>query len=71
MSLGPFIIALCLALGAGLVVHRFFFHPLKHIPGPPLAVATYLYESYYDHILDGQFTFQLKALHEKFGEPMI
>ncbi|PGH30872.1 hypothetical protein GX50_06373 [[Emmonsia] crescens] len=52
---------------ATLLFYRFFFHPLSHIPGPPLAVATFLYEWYYDLYLDGQFTFMLKGLHKKYG----
>ncbi|OAX85369.1 hypothetical protein ACJ72_00258 [Emergomyces africanus] len=52
---------------ATLLFYRFFFHPLAHIPGPPLAVATYLYEWYYDLYLGGQFTFHLKELHKKYG----
>ncbi|KAL4891672.1 FRG1-like family-domain-containing protein [Aspergillus ambiguus] len=50
-----------------LLVYRWALHPLAHIPGPPLAKVTYLYEWYYDLYLSGQFTFQLKDLHRKYG----
>lgn len=50
-----------------LLAYRLFFHPYSHIPGPPIAKATYLYEWYYDLYLSGQFTFELKALHKKYG----
>ncbi|KAJ5532796.1 benzoate 4-monooxygenase cytochrome P450 [Penicillium frequentans] len=50
-----------------LLAYRNYFHPLAHIPGPPLAKVTYLYEWYYDLYLGGQFTFQLRALHDKYG----
>jgi hypothetical protein len=50
-----------------LLVYRICFHPLAHIPGPPLAKVTYLYEWYYDLYRSGQFTFQLRALHDKYG----
>lgn len=52
-----------------LVVYRFFFHSLRHIPGPSLAKATYLYEWYFDLYLSGQYTFKLKDLHERYGMP--
>ncbi|KLJ09026.1 hypothetical protein EMPG_15547 [Blastomyces silverae] len=52
---------------ATLLFYRRFFHPLAHIPGPPLAGVTYLYEWYYDLYLGGQFTFNLKGLHKKYG----
>lgn len=50
-----------------LLAYRNYFHPLAHIPGPPLAKVTYLYEWYYDLYRGGQFTFQLRALHDKYG----
>jgi hypothetical protein len=45
--------ALCLVLTVylGSLVHRVLYnlyqHPLAHIPGPKLAAATYLYQTYY------------------------
>lgn len=51
-----------------LLIYRRYFHPLSHIPGPPLAKITYLYEWYYDLYRGGQFTFQLPALHRKYGK---
>ncbi|KAJ5248559.1 benzoate 4-monooxygenase cytochrome P450 [Penicillium chermesinum] len=56
------LLLLSLALVA-LLAYRLYFHPLAHIPGPPLAKVTYLYEWYYDLYQSGQFTFQLRALH--------
>ena len=50
-----------------LLIYRFFLHPLKHIPGPTLARATYLYEWYYDICLSGQYTFKIKELHKRHG----
>ena len=52
---------------AALILHRLFFHPLKHIPGPTLAGATYLYEWYHDIYVSGQYTFKLKELHRRHG----
>lgn len=48
-------------------VHRLIRHPLANFPGPTLAKITYWYEFYYDVILDGQYTFKLKQLHEQYG----
>ncbi|KAF2728852.1 cytochrome P450 [Polyplosphaeria fusca] len=44
-----------------------FLDPLRHIPGPRLAALTRLYEAYYDIWLDGQYTFKIIELHEKYG----
>ena len=61
------LLSLALVALISLVAYRVYFHPLAHIPGPPLAKVTYLYEWYYDLYRGGQFTFQLKNLHEKYG----
>ncbi|PGH03869.1 hypothetical protein GX51_03857 [Blastomyces parvus] len=66
-SFATYGLSFCLIYIATLVFYRLFFHPLAHIPGPPLAVATYLYEWYYDLYLGGQFIFKLKGLHKKYG----
>ncbi|OJD13545.1 hypothetical protein AJ78_06005 [Emergomyces pasteurianus Ep9510] len=66
-SLAAYGLGFYLSYIAALVFHRFFFHPLAHIPGPQLAGATYLYEWYYDLYLCGQFTFKLKEIHKKYG----
>lgn len=48
-------------------VYRVFFHPLRKVPGPTFAAATYLYEFYYDVILGGRYIFQIEKLHQKYG----
>jgi hypothetical protein len=53
-----------------LMIYRYFFHPLSHIPGPLLAKTTFLYEWYYDLYLRGQYTFHLKSLHQAYGQSM-
>lgn len=50
-----------------IVVRRVWFHPLSHVPGPPLAAATYMYFSWYQVLQDGAMWQQLPALHEKYG----
>ncbi|KAF5019111.1 hypothetical protein F66182_8880 [Fusarium sp. NRRL 66182] len=42
-------------------------HPLRRVPGPKLAAATYLPEFYHDVILVGRYTHAIKKMHEKYG----
>ena len=49
------------------ITYNLFFHPLKHIPGPRLAAATYLEEFYHDVILYGRYTNRIKEMHEQYG----
>ncbi|KAL4757712.1 cytochrome P450 [Aspergillus foveolatus] len=42
-------------------------HPLSHIPGPNLAAATFLYESWFDLVLGGKYTHKIKKMHEEYG----
>ncbi|KAF3396164.1 Trichodiene oxygenase [Penicillium rolfsii] len=43
------------------------FHPLSHIPGPKLAAATWFYEGWYDLILGGMYTNEIRRMHEVYG----
>jgi hypothetical protein len=43
------------------------FHPLSKFPGPKLAAASYLYEAWYDLVLVGRYSWEIKAMHEKYG----
>ena len=49
-------------------VYRLFFSPLARFPGPKLAALSNWYEFYYDVIREGQFTFHIQALHQKYGK---
>ncbi|TDZ41567.1 Cyrochrome P450 monooxygenase [Colletotrichum trifolii] len=42
-------------------------HPLSHIPGPKLSAATYMPEFYYDVILFGRYTREIRRMHEQYG----
>ncbi|PYI33457.1 putative benzoate 4-monooxygenase cytochrome P450 [Aspergillus indologenus CBS 114.80] len=67
LALLPYATSLGLIFLGSVLLHRLYLHPLAHIPGPPLAKVTYLFEWYYDLVLSGQFTFHLKSLHDKYG----
>ncbi|KAI4095840.1 MAG: hypothetical protein LQ344_001394 [Seirophora lacunosa] len=41
--------------------------PLSSIPGPPLAVLTVHYQTYYNVIKGGQFLFKIQDLHRRYG----
>lgn len=44
------------------------FHPLHQFPGPKLAAATILYEFWFDMVLCGRYTREIKRMHEVYGE---
>jgi hypothetical protein len=48
-------------------VYSVYFGPLSKFPGPKLAAATLWYEFYYDVIRQGNYTFKIKDLHNKYG----
>lgn len=50
-----------------LAAYRLLFHPLAKFPGPKLAAVTRLYEAYFDVLKNGQYTFKIAELHEKYG----
>ena len=66
-----------LALGATLfigyvfykIVYNIYFHPLHRFPGPTLAAASKLYESYFDLLKGqgGQYVYQVDRLHSIYG----
>ncbi|CCC14864.1 hypothetical protein SMACR_07590 [Sordaria macrospora] len=43
------------------------FHPLYKFPGPKIAAATFLYEAWYDWILEGQYTNRIREMHRVYG----
>ncbi|KAG8162401.1 hypothetical protein KVR01_008166 [Diaporthe batatas] len=52
----------------GLAIYRLYLTPSAKFPGPRLAALCYWYEFYYDvwpH--EGQYTWKIRDLHEKYG----
>lgn len=50
------------------IFYNLFLHPLRDIPGPRLAAATYLPEFYYDVVCVGKYTAEIGKMHEEYGE---
>lgn len=60
----------CISIyGISLVIHRLWYSPISHIPGPKLAAATGWYQAYYTVVHYGRWCFKVKELHERYGMP--
>lgn len=67
LSVLPLLALLSASYLACLYLYRIFLHPLAQFPGPKLAAASRWYEFYYDVVLQGQYTFHVQKLHQKYG----
>ncbi|KAL9019971.1 MAG: hypothetical protein Q9185_002761 [Variospora sp. 1 TL-2023] len=58
----------CWALySVAVYVYRLTLHPLAGYPGPKFAGASYLYEFWYDVVLGGKYTEEIRKLHERYA----
>ena len=48
-------------------IYNIFFHPLAHVPGPKLAGATYLYQTYHCFVGGSRYYVKIKKLHYIYG----
>ena len=46
------------------IFFNLYRHPLAHIPGPKLAAATYLYQTYYR----SRYYLKIAQLHDEYGK---
>lgn len=53
--------------GITLAIYRLYLSPLSKFPGPKLAALTLWYEFYYDVIKRGRFAWEIKRMHEIYG----
>lgn len=51
----------------GTVVYRLYFHPLAKFPGRKLAALSSFYEFYFDWWKHGQYTAEIRKMHEQYG----
>lgn len=56
-----------LIYSTSLAFYRLLLHPLAKFPGPKLAAVTRYYEGYYDVVRNGQYTFRIAEMHERYG----
>ncbi|RDW57462.1 hypothetical protein BP6252_13800 [Coleophoma cylindrospora] len=49
------------------IIKRLYFSPVSRFPGPKLAAITFWYQYYYNHILRGQYTYEIERLHREYG----
>ena len=56
----------CTSLYGSIVIYRIIFHPLRRVPGPPLAKVSKLWHTY--HTLSSRNHLLLNSLYNQYGE---
>ncbi|KAL8946840.1 MAG: hypothetical protein Q9222_006816 [Ikaeria aurantiellina] len=66
--------ALVFASTASLIIYsiylficRVYLSPVRHVPGPKVAIWTFWYEFYYDVVCQGRYTWKIAELHKQYG----
>jgi hypothetical protein len=49
------------------VYYNLYRHPLAHVPGPKLAGATFLYQTYFCLVGGSRYYKKIAKLHEQYG----
>ncbi|KAI9157893.1 benzoate 4-monooxygenase cytochrome P450 [Paramyrothecium foliicola] len=62
-----YLVSATVVLSVGVVFYRLKLSPLAKFPGPKLAAATRLYETYFQLVKGGTFTWQIDDLHRRYG----
>lgn len=60
--------ALAILYSIGLAFYRLVMSPLAPFPGPTLAAVTGFYEFYYDVFKPGKYVFEIKKMHDQYGQ---
>lgn len=67
VSVPTALVAFVLIYTVGLIVSRLYFSPIAHFPGPKLWAISFWPEFYYDIVRRGRFSWEILAMHEKYG----
>lgn len=67
LQLSILVLAYVIVKSVATVVYNVWFHPLAKIPGPKIAGAMYLYQTYYSLIGGSRYYIEIGKIHEKYG----
>lgn len=48
-------------------IYRLYFSPIAHFPGRKLAALTFWYEFYFDVVKRGNYVWEIRKMHETYG----
>jgi len=63
----PLLLTLWAAYMVGITLYRAFLHPLRKVPGPKAAGATWFPEFYYNIVKSGSYYKKIEEWHEIYG----